>query len=221
LEYIIFVGTIILILVTGFVKLRRSIDILIEKHNFVHEYQEKFIQFVTSYLKPGQFSLGRQSSLDQELYHWLVSNMDKTQRLLGHFGRGHYIAPFGRFQHPNYEYILNTVNQIATNDAEREDLSMCNNMMVRYLGAMTRLIDDEEKRIKNPVIWLQQGIQFYLGFPIRLLNWFGIISDSSFNRVTSSQPFKILSGVGGLVAFFASLIQIFQAWPFIIGLFSK
>ena len=52
---------------------------------------------------------------------------------------------------------------------------MCENMMVRYLGDMGRLIEEEEKDIKNPIAWLRQGIQFYIGFPIRLLNWSGII----------------------------------------------
>lgn len=94
---------------------------------------------------------------DAQLYHWLVSNMDKTQRLLGVYGLGLYTAPFGRFQIDNYQYILNTINQMRTGDAHTNDLSMCENMMVRYLGDMGRLIEEEEKDIKNPITWLQQG----------------------------------------------------------------
>ena len=150
---------------------------------------------------------------DAQLYHWLVSNMDKTQRLLGIYGRGLYTAPFGRFQINNYEYILNTVNQMRTGDADPKDLSMCENMMVRYLGDMSRLIEEEEKRIKNPITWLQQGIQFYIGFPIRLLNWFGIISETSFEKIVSSKFFQVLAGIGGLVEFVSSLVTILQGWP--------
>ena len=139
--------------------------------------------------------------------------MDKTQRLLGIYGRGLYTAPFGRFQINNYEYILNTVNQMRTGDADSQDLSMCDNMMVRYLGDMSRLIDEEEKRRKNPITWLQLGIQFYISFPIRLLNWFGIISDTSLDKIVSSKFFQVLAGIGGLVGFLASLVTILQGWP--------
>lgn len=223
LEYLILVGAILLVLVTGFIKLRRSIAVLIEKHNFVHEFRQKFIEFTNPFLQRHQFSrFEEQQPLDAQLYHWLVSNMDKTQQLLGLYGiLAYYTSPFGRFQTQNYQGIINTIPQLRTGEANKDDLLMCEDMMVRYLGAMNRIINQEEKRIKNPVTWLQQGIQFYIAFPVRLLNWFGIISDSSFSNITSSQLFKVFAGIGGLVAFLASLIQIFQAWPFIIGLFSK
>lgn len=112
---------------------------------------------------------------DAQLYHWLVSNMDKTQRLLGIYGRGLYTSPLHRFQIPNYEYILNTVKQMRTGDADTQDLSMCDNIMLRYLGDMGRLIEEGQKDIKNSIAWLQQRIQFFIGLPIRLLSWFGII----------------------------------------------
>lgn len=147
-----------------------------------------------------------------QLYHWLVSNMDKTQRLLGDYGLGLYTAPFHRFQINNYQYILNTINQMRTGDADTNDLSMCENMMVRYLGDMGRLIEEEEKDLKNPIAWLQQGIQFYIGFPIRLLNWFGIISGTSFERIVSSKLFQVLAGIGGLVGFLASIVTILEGW---------
>lgn len=86
-------------------------------------------------------------------------------------------------------------------------------MTVRYLGDMGRLIEDEQKDIKNPIAWLQQGIQFYIGFPVRLLNWFGIISETSFENILSSELFKALAGIGGLVAFISSLVTILQGWP--------
>jgi hypothetical protein len=103
--------------------------------------------------------------------------------------------------------------------AERVDLLMCDDMMVRYIGAMYRVINQEEKRCSKPFVWLQLGLQFYIGLPVRLLYWFGIISGPSFSRITSSQFFKVLSGIGGLAAFLAALVQIMQAWPFVLSLF--
>lgn len=195
------------ILITGLIKARRSINALIHKHNFVHAFREKFIQFSNPYVQQQQRLLGMEQAVqpDAQLYHWLVSNMDKTQRLLGVYGLGLYTAPFGRFQIDNYQYILNTINQMRTGDAHTNDLSMCENMMVRYLGDMGRLIEEEEKDIKNPITWLQQGIQFYIGFPIRLLNWFGIISETSFENIVSSKLFKVLAGIGGFGDFYLFL----------------
>ena len=215
MQYFYFIGGIVIILITGLIKIRRSTNALIHKHNFVHGFRAKFIQLSNPYVQQQQrvFTMEQPADLDAQLYHWLVSNMDKTQRLLGIYGRGLYTAPFGRFQINNYEYILNTVNQMRTGDADSQDLSMCDNMMVRYLGDMSRLIDEEEKRRKNPITWLQLGIQFYISFPIRLLNWFGIISDTSLDKIVSSKFFQVLAGIGGLVGFLASLVTILQGWP--------
>ena len=182
------------------------------------EYRHKFIQFTTPYLEqPPQAFV--QNPLDWQLYHWLVSHMDRAQDLLGTYGVAHYRAAFDRFHVPNYPYILNTVPQIRMGQAERVDLLMCDDMMVRYIGAMGRVIDQEEKRCGKPFVWLQLGLQFYIGLPVRLLYWFGIISGPSFSRITSSQFFKVISGIGGLAAFLAALIQIMQAWPFVLSLF--
>lgn len=214
MSYLILAGVVLLILITGFVKIILSIKPLIDDLNFVQEYRQKFIQFTTPYLQRLQTPLSQQA-LDSRLYHWLVSNMDKTQGLLGHFGVAHYTAPFGRFQAANYPYIINTVRQVRTEEAERNDILMCEDMMVRYIGAMNRTIDTDKNKIKNPFSWLQQGIQFYLGFPIRLLNWFGIISDNSFDAIVSSKLFKVLAGIGGLAGFLASVVSILQGWPFL------
>lgn len=211
------------ILITGLIKIRRSINALIRNHNFVHEFRQKFIHLITPYLQRRQFSAFEQSQqqLDGQLYHWLVAHMDKTQRLLGFYGRAHYTALLGRFQVANYEYIINTINQIATGDAEPVDLSMCDNMMVRYIGAMNRIIEDEERSIKNPIIWLQHGIQFYIGLPILLLNWFGIISEASFEKIVSSKFFQVLAGIAGLAGFLASLVTILQGWQAIKDLLNN
>lgn len=214
LQYFLLSGGIVVILVTGLIKIRRSINALIHKHNFVQAFRGKFIQFSNPYAQQQQrvFDMEQTVQPNAQLYHWLVSNMDKTQRLLGDYGLGLYTAPFHRFQINNYQYILNTINQTRTGDADTNDLSMCENMMVRYLGDMGRLIEEEEKDLKNPIAWLQQGIQFYIGFPIRLLNWFGIISGTSFERIVSSKLFQVLAGIGGLVGFLASIVTILEGW---------
>lgn len=145
--------------------------------------------------------------------------MDKTQGLLGHYGKRHYIGPFGSIQIPNYDYIINTVHQIRTGQAEQNDLLMCDAMMVRYTGAMSRTVDSEEKELKIPSTGHNREIQFYLGLPIRLLNWFGIISDTSFDKIVSSKLLKVLAGIGGLAGFLSSIVSILQGWPAIKELF--
>jgi hypothetical protein len=223
LQYFILVGALLLVLLTGLSLIILSVRTLVKNHNFVHDFRETFGPFASSYLQQASSSIFSpqvsQPQLDGQQYHWLVSQMDKTQRLLGTFGIAYYTGPFNRVQIPNYYYIINTIPQIRSGHADRADILTCDDMMVRYLGSMTRSIEEEKSKAKNPFIWLQQGIQFYIAFPVRLLNWFGIISDSSLSKITSSQLFKVLSGIGGLAAFLASIIQIFQAWPFVLGFF--
>lgn len=214
MEYFILISAIVVVLITGLIKIRRSANALIRNHNFINEFRKKFIDFSTPYLQYDRFSSFQQPpSLDWQVYHWLVSHMDKTQGLLGIYGiLAQYTSPYRTFQASNYPVIINTIPQIRTGEANRDDLLMCDDMMVRYVGAMNRIIDEQEKRVKNPAMWLQQGVQFYIGLPIRLLNWFGVISDTSFDKIVSSKFFQVLAGLGGLAGFIASVVTILQGW---------
>ncbi len=204
MEYILLVGATILVLITGFAKVRKGINSRVADFNIVSEFHGKFIQLVEGY---------QNGSFNEQLYHWLVTYMDKIQVMLGTYGIAHYIAQFNRIQVPNYPYIMNTIPQIRSGHVDKNDLMTCDDMMVRYLGGLKRQIDEDEKQLKKPFVWLQLGIQFYIGLPVRMLYWFGIISNSSFSRITSSQLFKILAGLGALIGFLASIVTILQGWP--------
>jgi len=210
LEYLFLVVTLIVVLGTGFFKARTSVNSLVDDYNLVNEFHGKFIQMVKDH---------QQGQLNGQVYNWLVSYMDKVQVMLGSYGLAYYTGPYNRVQVPNYPYILNTIPHVRMRVVNDHDLMVCDDMLVRYLGGLKRIIEDEEKLLKKPTAWLQLGIRYYIGLPVRLLYWFGIISSSSFDKITSSPIFKIVSGIGALAGFLAALIQILQAWPFILGLF--
>lgn len=210
MQYLPVVGVLVVVLATGFLKIRAKVNSLTADFDLVNEFHQKFLELASLY---------RQKIFNERIYHWLVSRMDKIQSMLGTFGKAYFISAYNRFEDPNYHYIINTIPDIRTGRTANPELLTCDDMLVRYLGSLSRRIEAERVQLKKPFVLLQLGLQFYLGMPVRLLYWFGIISDSSFNKITASKVFIVLSGIGGLVAFISALIQILQAWPFVQSLF--
>lgn len=69
--------------------------------------------------------------LDEQLYNWLVSYMDKVQVMLGSYGIAYYTGPYNRVQAPNYPYILNTIPQVRMCVVNASDLMVCDDMLIR------------------------------------------------------------------------------------------
>lgn len=195
----------VLIFITGLIINIKGLKNLKGEYDFIIEYRNKFIELAN------QFNSSQ--SLDNGLYLWLVSKSIKAQNILGRLGVVHYTGSYLRpYSVPNYEMISNTIPQIRMGSVHQNELLTCEDLMVRFLGHQEELIQKSFKNLKNPIIWFQLGIQFYLAFPLHLLNWFGIISAKFINSTLSSWFYKLISGIVGLIAFISGLITIAIGW---------
>jgi hypothetical protein len=62
------------------------------------------------------------------------------------------------------------------------------------------------KKIRNPFIWFQEGIQFIVLFPINFFFWSGIIEYSIVYKIVNNTFFKIILSLFSFVGFVVGLI---------------
>ena len=161
----------------GFVYMVRRMNALYTRVNFIHEFRNKFIDL-------GNLgSVGSKyydhSRVDYNLHHWLTLNAVKAQREIGGFGIGVFMAPFQLYKINHYEFITQTVGKFTEGLLHTQEIAIVDNILTRWLGAQNDAIEEIEKDIKNPLKWFQYGVRLILSLPIRILNWFGIISESN------------------------------------------
>ena len=75
---------------------------------------------------------------------------------------------------------------------------------MRYVGNIENYIESYEKKIKNPLIWLIEGIHETMAIPFYLLNWLNLISISFVKKIISNLVFKIVA----LISFISAIVTI-------------
>jgi hypothetical protein len=173
-----------------------------ERELFARTYLERFNRLA---------EVSKRRNFDGQTFEWLTMNVPKMQRALGHHGIMDYIAPFGRFQAHNYQLLVNTLPQIRTGNAQTMLVAACQEAILRYLGELKEEADDAGS-LFNPVVWVREGVRFAVTFPLRLAAWSGLMSYSTFVRISHHPIVRILSAVAWTLGIAASIIQVAQAW---------
>ncbi len=217
---IIIIVCFILTLVLGLGTILRRSKLLIDKHQFAFEYREKFIGLANKYFSTYERYV-QNGTVDRELYIWLTKNVNQIQSDLGQIGTMHYVAAFQRYQIPNYQVVLNTLPKFRDGSIENFDITSTEDCLIRYIGDLEIDIKAVRKQIKNPVTWFKEGFQIVISLPLYLLNWFGVLGDTSFYRVMHSVIYKFITGVCGLVTFVSGLVTIIQGKEATVALFKQ
>lgn len=198
----------IVILIIGLVKMLRGHRKVIDAHNFICEYRDKFIGFANKYFENYDRICGIRGSFDGELYTWLTKNVNKAQELLGHTGTMEYIAAFRQYRISNYQIVINTLPKFRDGSVEIFDVNSTDDCLLRYLGQLDEIFEKSKKTLKNPVIWFKIGIQEIVSIPLFVLHWFGIFSNRTVNRIIGGTLYKIITGIIALVTLISGLVTI-------------
>lgn len=201
---LILIGIFLLVLIFGFVKILKRLNSKISEINFTSEYRNTFVEFATQYLNP------EDKQFNGEKYLWLTKNANKIQSNIGHTGMMDYIAPFRSHIIKNYQIILNTLPKFRDGSVESFDINSVDDALIRYVGDLEELEGYYRKRIKNPLIWFQEGVNEILGLPLLILTSFGILSQRSMYRIKHNIIFRVISGIVGLTSFIAAIVTIIQ-----------
>lgn len=210
----------LLILLVGYIKLRKEFSGLEEAIEFASEYRKCFNELVTSYFDSYD-RYERRGSFSGEMYEWLTKNVERIQRRLGQLGIIDYTAPFNKFRAPRYEVIINTIPKFRDGTITEYDANWVDDCLLRYVGSKEELLKESGMELRNPFIWFRTGIQNILTIPLYVLNWFGIINKGVLYRVTGNVFFKVLGGVAAIIAFAANLVTIFGSWSNLITFLQK
>lgn len=188
------------IFIIGLVRLIVDKEYIVNRANFCHEYGTKFIDFCSK-LQSNHF--------DSDGYIWLTSNVNKIQRELGVNGiMYNYHPPFANYIYPQYALLINTLPQLRTHEADTKEIFACQDVLIRHLGDLNETIDHYIKRLRNPLIWLREGITFLITFPFRLASWFGLLQYTSLITMSDSLLVKLISFIVSIIGLISSVMTV-------------
>jgi hypothetical protein len=208
---VIVVILVVILLVIGVFKIRQDMKRLREKVAFAKQYHEKLRDFVL------------QNGFDQPLYTWLVYHSEAMQTQLGPYGVRTYIPTGSSTAIPNYLVLLNslpalresrttTFPRITPDPFFRDTANTCLETMVRYLGAMESVEDNIQSDLKNPLIWLREGVRVVVLIPLRFLQWVGLLNKPTYIKWSGSGCIKVIAGLGTIATLLSTIITIVLKW---------
>lgn len=192
------------VLVIGLIRIIYSKNKSHERLNFAQEYLKKYQKLIASY--------GPHSPLDTETYTWLTLNVAKMQQQMGYFGiLTNYQPPFQNYLLPQYQILVNVLDEMGRNEAENREVNAVQNALIRYIGYLVEQDKNHFNNLKNPVIWFQKGIQCILLFPLYLMYWFDILDINYISKASANIIVRIIVFVAAIVSFLASSFTIILA----------
>lgn len=215
---------ILIILVTGFIKVYKSHSRVIKKIDFAGEYRNKFIELANKYFE-NYDRYSRKGNLDNKLYIWLTMNVNKIQSNIGSIGLTSYKPAYQNYIINNYQIIINTIPKFIQGQIDNLDIGPVDDCLLRYIGQLEEYQKDTEKNIKNPIVWFREGFKEIISIPLFILNSFGIFSHRTVDYIKDSFIFKIITGFLGLITLASGLVTIIVGYDhtvkFIFGLLGK
>jgi hypothetical protein len=168
----------------------------------------------------------RSQGKDMAKYTWLVEQSDKMQLELGINGIISYKPPAASYFMNDYPVIINLLPELHRefNDRIFPDDGLTNNLslmlqetLLRHIGSLKELNKEVDGQLKNPLIWLREGVKYILLIPLTILQWFGVISGNFILKVSNNALVRLISGLIALLGFISSIITIVIGWPQVIS----
>jgi hypothetical protein len=199
----------------GRVNLWRFSRSIVGYEAFAQGFRSRFIEYMNS------------RCCDQQAYEWLITNSPRMQSEIGDCGLVHgYCEPYGQVVYETWPIIINAIPQIR-GVAHRPDLvntyaSKVDDALMRHLGALSENARVCRAEMRNPTIWLREGVRTLIAIPFNLLSWFGILGSATVSGITASHAFKAIAGITGLVGFVGMvaglIVDVPDAWSKILSL---
>ncbi|MGF7058629.1 hypothetical protein [Brassicibacter mesophilus] len=211
----------------GFIKLVFDYKKIINKINFTNEFINKYREFGN-----GLF----QKRMDEEVYQWLRLKSSKMQSFMGSFGiASAYKPPFSNLLYKNYQILVNGLSEIRREYTMAqsmlsfdlaysnlyEQVRLIDDCIISYLGALEDAEQDKIANLKNPTIWLREGIRFIVVFPLSFSYWSGLIKYHTYNRLSNNFFVKIVTTLVAFIGFIGSIVTIILGYEPLVEAFNK
>jgi len=218
MDKLIVIGLVICIALYGMLTVHGNSKKICARHKFAIDFLGRLKKYLDS------------RGHDMETYSWLIHRSNKMQNQMGSQGRmASFKPPFQNYMIKNYPLVLNVLPELrkALNDDLLPDrlageyANLLQEALVRYVGTLEDTLEKQQREMKNPVIWLREGIRGILSFPMLLLSWLGVISTTTALSISSSPWFRLLSGFMAFVGFVGAIVGIALGWKQFIEMITK
>lgn len=215
-----------LVIFIGFMKSYTNYNNKSNQNEFAIEFLNNYREFCDELFK---------NNFNEEKYQWLKLNSSKMQSSMGRYGTAASYKPSGaNYFFQNYQIIVNSLPEIR-NQYRRmidgfglsfewrmleETVRMIEEALLTYIGARSNTVEDAKKELRNPLIWLREGVRFIVTSPISLFYWSGLMQYSTYNTISNNFFVKLISFLIGLIGLISSIVTIVTGYtPFknIIG----
>jgi hypothetical protein len=164
-----------------------------------------------------------------KLYEWLTMRAPKMQDKVGELGvaRG-FIPPFSGIQYMSYQILINALPTLRDearssirgfnsiqNNIMHNYLTMIDDVLLRYIGVVENEIEKLKGQVKNPFLWLREGIQSIVHLPFLLLYWTGVIKYGTYYTISNNIIIKFINFLVIIIGLVSSIITIVTGYnPF-------
>lgn len=192
----------------GLLHLFWKLKVFSDKRNFANSFLAKLQEYLES--------LGK----DTDAYSWLLNRSNKMQSQMGNQGiYAHYKPPYENYMINNYAIIINMIPELrrALQDSLFSSIASdysnsLQEAIIRHIGTIEDITNEIKVELKNPFIWLREGVRKIIATPTNLLAWFGLITDSFADKIITSVLFKIFSGSVATIGFVSAIVTITLGW---------
>lgn len=210
---------IVVVCILGVTKLILDRINYIKDNNFACEFLDNYRKFSSEIMK---------DNLSNKEYEWLKLNSVKMQKQMGGLGIAHAYKPaFDNYMYNNYQVIINSISHIKDMCIQNygsswgkqtiySEVSFVDDMLLTYVGDLHNKLDYNVTELKNPLIWIREGVRFIITLPIIIMYWSGIMKYSTYNSLSNNFIVKLISFLVALIGLISSIVTIVTGYnPFI------
>ncbi len=209
IEYVLIGLGIAAVFIIGRTEIVSDIKRLMKRLDFTNEYLGRFDKVAVTLLHHKQ----NIDSATVDEYTWLLENVEKIQREVRNNGvLAGYRPAYTNYYFTNYHLFLNTLPALREGEADCPQVGFCIDGLIKHRGALGHYEESLNNDLRNPIIWLRRGVQFVVSFPLRVLVWSGLLSDTRFSSLHKGAAVKIISGLITLFGIVGTVFSIVSGW---------
>lgn len=205
--------------ITGFLILLKDFLGLGRRHDFAVEYFDKLDDYID---KRGE---------DAETYAWLIKRSNRMQNQLSsetHTAVRRKSA--GPSQYREAPVIMNLLPEIRSTLHEgtlarggiavRYGSSLLQELL-RHIGAVEDARKEQLVCLRNPFVWLREGVRFIVELPVYFLSWLGIMSEEKVRKLVRGAVVRAFAAFVTAVGLIGAIAVVSLGWPHLRGLFQE
>ncbi len=188
---------------------------------FAIEFHNKLVQ-LTNKMADGIF--------DNEIYNWLLSNVDKMQNELGLMGYMDFVDNLRGIKGTNIPVLTNLIPEIKneynsysciSNTRVLNTAQTCTNLLIRYDGIINERRLSTRNALFNPFKLFAEGFRWVIHLPVNCMYWLGILSYRTTEKIKGNIIVVVLENIVLVLTLISTVMTIVVGWDEFIAIIVK